>query len=195
MANFFSSEYFAAVFFKAMGGQETDADPNALSGSFSGSSDFTAIASSNAPAIVEEVGGWFWPDVSYAERLNRKRRLDREDESLVRELFERKREAPPQVVPPEQATSAETLSLAERLEASRLPRRLSPTTAITRIFSLNRPLKSEAQRRAEALAEQERQNAIAAAAEQAALLQRIEAERIAAWLRDEDDVLALLLAA
>jgi hypothetical protein len=41
MANFFSSEYFAAIFFKAMGGQATDADPNALSGSFAGSSSFS----------------------------------------------------------------------------------------------------------------------------------------------------------
>jgi len=42
MANFFSAEYFAALYFKAMGGQETDADPNAISGSFAGAATFTA---------------------------------------------------------------------------------------------------------------------------------------------------------
>ncbi len=41
MANFFSSDYWSALFFKAMGGQETAVDPNAMSGSFAGSASFS----------------------------------------------------------------------------------------------------------------------------------------------------------
>lgn len=41
MANFFSADYWKALFFKAMGGQATAVDPNAMRGSFAGSSTFT----------------------------------------------------------------------------------------------------------------------------------------------------------
>jgi hypothetical protein len=41
MANFFSVEYWKALYFKAMGGQATAVDPNAMSGSFAGSASFT----------------------------------------------------------------------------------------------------------------------------------------------------------
>jgi hypothetical protein len=41
MANFFSADYWKAFYFKAMGGQETAVDPNAMSGSFAGSSSWT----------------------------------------------------------------------------------------------------------------------------------------------------------
>jgi len=41
MANFFSADYWKALYFKAMGGQETAVDPNALRGTFAGSSSFT----------------------------------------------------------------------------------------------------------------------------------------------------------
>jgi hypothetical protein len=41
MANFFSADYWKALYFKAMGGQETAVDPNAMSGSFAGSSSWT----------------------------------------------------------------------------------------------------------------------------------------------------------
>ena len=54
MANFFSSEYFAAVFFKAMGGQETDADPNAISGSFSGAATFTAALTATVTILADD---------------------------------------------------------------------------------------------------------------------------------------------
>ena len=54
MANFFSSEYFAAVFFKAMGGQETDADPNALSGSFAGSSSFSGELTATVTTLADD---------------------------------------------------------------------------------------------------------------------------------------------
>lgn len=42
MANFFSADYWKALYFKAFGGQETAVDPNAMSASFAGSSSFAA---------------------------------------------------------------------------------------------------------------------------------------------------------
>ena len=41
MANFFSADYWKALYFKAMGGQETAVDPNAMSGTFAGIAAFT----------------------------------------------------------------------------------------------------------------------------------------------------------
>ena len=41
MANFFSADYWKALYFKAMGGQATATDPNAMSGSFAGLSSWT----------------------------------------------------------------------------------------------------------------------------------------------------------
>ena len=41
MANFFSADYWKAFYFKAMGGQETAVDPNAMRGTFAGSSSWT----------------------------------------------------------------------------------------------------------------------------------------------------------
>lgn len=41
MANFFSADYWKALYFKAMGGQETAVDPNAMRGTFAGSSSWT----------------------------------------------------------------------------------------------------------------------------------------------------------
>lgn len=54
MANFFSAEYFAALYFKAMGGQETDADPNALSGSFAGSSSFSGELTATVTTLADD---------------------------------------------------------------------------------------------------------------------------------------------
>ena len=36
MANFFSADYWKALYFKAIGGQETAVDPNAMRGTFAG---------------------------------------------------------------------------------------------------------------------------------------------------------------
>lgn len=54
MANFFSAEYFAALYFRAMGGQETDADPNAISGSFSGAATFTAALTATVTILADD---------------------------------------------------------------------------------------------------------------------------------------------
>ena len=50
MANFFSADYWKALYFKAVGGQETAVDPNAMSGSFAGSTSFTADLTSTGEA-------------------------------------------------------------------------------------------------------------------------------------------------
>ena len=49
MANFFSADYWKALYFKAMGGQETAVDPNAMRGTFAGSSSFTADLNDGQP--------------------------------------------------------------------------------------------------------------------------------------------------
>lgn len=58
MANFFSSDYWAAFYFKAAGGQETAADPNALRGTFAGSSSFAGyLAATFTEAAGRKRGG------------------------------------------------------------------------------------------------------------------------------------------
>ena len=49
MANFFSADYWKALYFKAMGGQETAVDPNAMRGTFDGSASFTADLDDGRP--------------------------------------------------------------------------------------------------------------------------------------------------
>ena len=49
MANFFSADYWKALYFKAMGGQETAIDPNAMRGTFAGSASFTADLDDGRP--------------------------------------------------------------------------------------------------------------------------------------------------
>jgi len=57
MANFFSADYWKALYFKAMGGQETAVDPNAMSGSFAGSSSWTGALENGAAAVEQEEDG------------------------------------------------------------------------------------------------------------------------------------------
>lgn len=54
MANFFSADYWKALYFKAMGGQETAVDPNAMSGSFAGSSSWTGTLESTSQPVEAE---------------------------------------------------------------------------------------------------------------------------------------------
>jgi len=51
MANFFSSDYWRAFYFKAMGGQETATDPNAMRGTFAGSATWTGTLDLPAGSI------------------------------------------------------------------------------------------------------------------------------------------------
>jgi hypothetical protein len=55
MSNFFSAEFWKSLYFRAMGGQETAADPNAMFGSFAGSSDFAASLTAVGQAQVDLV--------------------------------------------------------------------------------------------------------------------------------------------
>lgn len=56
MSNVFSSEFWRALYFRAMGGQETAADPNAMFGSFAGSASFTGLLEAEgAPQQVDLV--------------------------------------------------------------------------------------------------------------------------------------------
>lgn len=57
MANFFSADYWKALYFKAMGGQETAVDPNALSGSFAGSSSWTGTLALPEGSIAGSFAG------------------------------------------------------------------------------------------------------------------------------------------
>ncbi|MEY2759923.1 MAG: hypothetical protein RIR33_3701 [Pseudomonadota bacterium] len=57
MANFFSAEYWKALYFKAMGGQETAVDPNAMSGSFAGSSSWTGALEQPEGAVSGTFAG------------------------------------------------------------------------------------------------------------------------------------------
>jgi hypothetical protein len=57
MANFFSADYWKALYFKAMGGQETAVDPNAMRGSFAGSASFTGTLDLPAGAISGSFAG------------------------------------------------------------------------------------------------------------------------------------------
>jgi hypothetical protein len=56
MSNVFSSEFWRALYFRAMGGQASAADPNAMSGSFAGSASFTGLLEAEgAPQQVDLV--------------------------------------------------------------------------------------------------------------------------------------------
>jgi hypothetical protein len=63
MANFFSADYWKALYFKAMGGQETAVDPNAISGSFAGSSSWTGTLTGEGTEEVRSrsLGGFVDP--------------------------------------------------------------------------------------------------------------------------------------
>jgi hypothetical protein len=56
MANFFSARFWKALYFKAMGGQETAVDPNAMSGSFAGTSAFSGELGTSAPFVIQPIG-------------------------------------------------------------------------------------------------------------------------------------------
>jgi hypothetical protein len=57
MANFFSADYWKAFFFRAMGGQETAVDPNAMRGTFAGSSSWTGTLDLPSGAISGAFAG------------------------------------------------------------------------------------------------------------------------------------------
>jgi hypothetical protein len=72
MANFFSADYWKALYFKAMGGQETAVDPNAMSGSFAGSSEFTATLSGQGTEEVQSRSQGGFEDPYYYKKRKKK---------------------------------------------------------------------------------------------------------------------------
>lgn len=78
MANFFSADYWKALYFKAMGGQETAVDPNAMSGSFAGSSSWTGTASATGSS-AGDMSGSFAGSSTWTGNLTRKRSGDAGD--------------------------------------------------------------------------------------------------------------------
>ena len=70
MASFFSADYWKALYFKAIGGQETAADPNAMSGSFAGSSEFTGSLASES--VAEETHSHGGVDPYYYKKRKKK---------------------------------------------------------------------------------------------------------------------------
>lgn len=57
MANFFSADYWKALYFRAMGGQETAVDPNAMRGTFAGTSAFSGALDQPAGALSGTFAG------------------------------------------------------------------------------------------------------------------------------------------
>lgn len=73
MANFFSANYWKALYFKAMGGQETAVDPNAMSGSFAGLSEFTATLSGQSTEEVQSRSQGGFEDPYYYKKRRKKK--------------------------------------------------------------------------------------------------------------------------
>jgi hypothetical protein len=73
MANFFSADYWKAFYFKAMGGQETATDPNAMSGSFAGSSEFTGTLSGEGIEEVQSRSQGGFEDPYYYKKRRKKK--------------------------------------------------------------------------------------------------------------------------
>jgi len=114
LANFFSADYWKALYFKAVGGQETAVDPNAMrgtfagvaaftgtmdlpagaiSGTFVGTSDFSGVLDATG-AAVEEQGGWLWPRLKTKfERARDKAEAEKERLRRLKQLEDDKAEA------------------------------------------------------------------------------------------------------
>jgi hypothetical protein len=78
MANFFSARYWKALYFKAMGGQATAVDPNAMSGSFAGSASFTGTLDASGSSVVD-IAGAFAGSSTFTGDLKRQRSGDAGD--------------------------------------------------------------------------------------------------------------------
>jgi len=72
MANFFSADYWKALYFKAAGGQETATDPNAMSGSFAGSSSWTGTLTGEGTEEVQSRSQGGFEDPYYYKKRKKK---------------------------------------------------------------------------------------------------------------------------
>jgi hypothetical protein len=213
MANFFSADYWKAHYFKAMGGQETAVDPNAMRGTFAGSSSWTGAleqpegsisgsfaGSSEFIGTLDGIGEIAEPDGHGARRLTREEIADyrRRQEASRREAQRYADElagfAPDE---PRAAPVDEVSPLSVRIAPDRVGSALEPVGAVV-VDVDAAPIRGPeyAAQQAELL---RRDIALAAQASLAAMaeaeLARAEAEQLARRMRDEEDVLVLLLAA
>lgn len=212
MANFFSADYWKAFYFKAMGGQETAVDPNAMSGSFAGSSSWTGtlalpegfIAGSFAGAsefsgALAGLGEIAEPDGHGARRLTReeiadyRRRQEASRRNAKRYADELAGFAP---VEPEAAPVDAVSPLVVRIAPDGAPNALEPVGAVV-VDVGAAPVRGPgyAAQQAELL---RRDIARAAQMSLAAMADaeraRAEAEQLARQ-REEDEIILLLLAA
>lgn len=199
MANFFSSDYWSALFFKAMGGQATAVDPNAMAGSFAGSAEFTASLTATYSAEEFEIDGHDGKPRRKAqividmEQLRQKwAQEDRDREEYARRLEAEKAErrkvlAKAMGIEPE-ANEPEP----PRLTIEDKQARLKALTALldypkpTLTLTKPSPIDFKARRERKAVLEADRK-----AREEARAL----AERIRQEIRDHDDAIILLLLA
>lgn len=212
MANFFSADYWKALYFKAMGGQETAVDPNAMSGSFAGSSSWTGTAAlpegfiagsfagaSEFSGALDGLGEITEPDGHGARRLTREEIADyRRRQEASRRNAKRYADELAGFAPDEpEAAPADVVSpLAVRIAPDRVGSALEPVGAVV-VDVDAAPIRgpgyaaqqAELLRRDIALAAQ---MSLAAMAE--AELARAEAEQLARQ-REEDEIILLLLAA
>jgi len=177
MANFFSADYWKALYFKAIGGQETAVDPNAMRGTFAGSATWTGTASAEGSS-VGDMSGSFAGSSSFAGDLRRKRDGD--------------------AGPPQRKKRPQIAYLAPSIAWLRENAR--------NIFG-NGPNASEIDRQIEELARQERENfektviapapvvAVVASVGTEATEAAAAAEIVAPDYDDDDEIIALLLAA
>lgn len=177
MANFFSADYWKAFYFKAMGGQETAVDPNAMSGSFAGNAAWTGTASAEGSS-AGGMSGSFAGSSSFTGDLRRKRDGD--------------------AGPPQRKKRPQITYLAPSIAWLRENAR--------NIFG-NGPNASEIDRQIEELARQEREKTEQAASVSAPVVAVVAkasaeateavaaAEIVAPDYDDEDEIIALLLAA
>jgi hypothetical protein len=213
MASFFSADYWKAFYFKAMGGQETAVDPNAMSGSFAGSSSWTGTLDLPAGAISGSFAGSseFSGALDGAGEISEPdghgaRRLTREEIADYRRRQEASRREAKRYADELAGFAADESGAAPVDEASPLAVRITPD----RVGSASEPVGAvvvdvdAAPIRGPGYAEQQaellrRDIALAAQASLAAMaeaeLARAEAEQLARRMRDEEDVLVLLLAA
>jgi signal transduction histidine kinase len=196
LANFFSADYWKAFYFKAMGGQETAVDPNAMSGSFAGSSSWTGTLDQPTGSIsgafaglseftgtltsvstpVRRFGGGMWPNRS--QEVRRKRRieeLEELEEMIAAALVGMTGDKPS---PPTKTVIKKIERQAERLDlAQEIDRRASAKAIEVALVGLRAEI-----------------NQLFATARQTA--ETAEAARIAQELHDdEEEIIILLMAA
>jgi hypothetical protein len=144
MANFFSADYWKALYFKAMGGQETAVDPNAMSGSFAGSSEFTATLSGQGTEEVQSRSQGGFEDPYYYK----KRRKKKQPEPVSKDFGDTWQPPAPRPAPPA------TLPLPAREIIARQEAGFAKTQAAI-VAALEQMERQRAEAEAIALAEQE----------------------------------------